>query len=200
MRTLPVFAKGLLADAMAITGCRSPGATQFAAGELKYQADGRPQSVSVIQMQLSQPCQAMVRSLLVLTIASLGRPATPEHVDRVMMLFEPAFLACADDPFAPQRPGAADQPFEFPKPKREPRVLYPENFRKSGMPDVVVMLAIRVGPTGCVSSAETLRSVLPAFDLQAIHSMFTSTWTPATRGGEPVDSYVTYAVRFSLRR
>jgi hypothetical protein len=76
----------------------------------------------------------------------------------------------------------------------------PPAVRRGGMPDLAVALRVQVSHTGCVSSAETMRSVLPAFDLAAIQSMFTAKWTPATLGGEPVDAYVTFIVRFTLRR
>jgi hypothetical protein len=199
MRTLPVFAKGLLADLMAINGCRPPRSTLFAAGDLKYRPDGRAQSISILQSQLSQECQAFVRAAMMLTIASIDHPVAPDVADQVIVQFEPAFLGCADDPFAPSRPSGADLPFVFPKPKRAPKVVYPENLRKSGMPDLVGALRVLVSHTGCVSSAETLRSVLPAFDHAAIQSMFTSQWAPGTLGGQPVDTYVTYMVQFTLR-
>ena len=120
--------------------------------------------------------------------------------DRVLLLFEPAYLACADDPFTPIRPRGADLPFTRAKPTRRPTVSYPNEMRRSGMPDTRGRASgAGVSHTGCVSSAETFRSVLPAFDLAAIQSMFTTKWEPATLGGQPVDSFVTYSVRFSLR-
>jgi TonB family protein len=144
---------------------------------------------------------AFVNAAMMLTIASLDHPVAPDLVDRVIVLLDPAFLACADDPFAPSHPRGADLAFVMPKVTREPRVQYPATLmRVAGMPDVVVTLRVRVTHTGCISSAETMRSVLPAFDLEAIQAMFGAKMTPATLGGEPVDTYVTYSVRFSLRR
>jgi Gram-negative bacterial TonB protein C-terminal len=198
MRTMPVLAKGLLGDLMAIHGCRAS-SNLFAAGDIKYRPDGRAQSISILQSQLSQECLAFVRAAMVLTIASVDNPVAPEIADRVMVLFEPAYLACADDPFPPSRPQGADLPFTRAKLTREPTPQYPNEMRRSGMPDLVVALRVLVSHTGCVSSAETLRSVLPAFDLAAIQSMFTSKWQPATLSGQPVDAYVTFSVLFRLR-
>jgi hypothetical protein len=201
MRTMPVFAKGLLTDLMQIHGCRPSRAELFAAGDVKYRPDGRAQTISVSQTHMSGSCVAFVNAAMMLTIASLDHPVAPDLVDRVIVLLDPAFLACADDPFAPSHPRGADLAFVMPKVTREPRVQYPDTLmRVAGMPDVVVTLRVRVTHTGCISSAETMRSVLPAFDLEAIQAMFGAKMTPATLGGEPVDTYVTYSVRFSLRR
>jgi hypothetical protein len=136
------------------------------------------------------------------------------------VLLEPAFLACADDPFAPSQPRGAGLAFERPKVVREPKVKYPAtgelarsdrsgglgrpgdppSTTSRGMPDVVVTLHVRVNHTGCVTGAETMRSVLPAFDLEAIHGMVNAQMTPATLGGQPVDANLTYSVEFSARR
>ena len=80
-----------------------------------------------------------------------------------------------------------------------PQVQYPEQFRRTGMPRLDVFLRVWVRRGGCVSGVETLRGVLPAFDLEAIESMFTAKMQPGTLGGEPIDSTMTYMVRFSLR-
>jgi hypothetical protein len=197
MRTIPVFAKGLLADLMAINGCRPSGKSAFAAGEVKYHPDGRARTIAVTQAMLSKQCVAFVNAALTLTIASIDHPVAADLVDRVIVLLRSDFLACADDPFAPSQPRGADLEFVYPKVTREPKVVYPATMLQvRGMPDVVVTLRVGVSRTGCITSAETMRSVLPAFDLEAIHAMFGVKMTPATLGGEPVDTHVSYAVRF----
>ncbi len=123
----------------------------------------------------------------------------PELTDLVLVLFAPEFLACADAPFAPARPRGADLAFEQARTTTKPKVDFPAEFRRTGMPNLAVYLRVWVSHTGCVSGAETLRGVLPAFDLEAIESLFTAKMTPATLGGEPIDSTMTYTVNFSLR-
>lgn len=207
-RTIPVFAKGLLTDLMTISSCQPPRnsafvtrdlKTPFAAGELKYRPDGRAQSVSIVQASLSPECLAFVRAALSLTVASVDHPALPELTDLVLVLFTPEFLACADAPFAPAPPRGAGLAIEPPKTTSKPKVDYPAEFRRTGMPSLDVFLRVRVSHTGCVSGAETLRGVLPAFDLEAIESLFTAKMTPATVGGEPIDTTMTYTITFSLR-
>ncbi len=122
VRTLPVFAKGLLADMMAVHGCRPPRTSWFAAGDLTYRPDGRAQSLSLVQVALSQECQAFMRSVMTLVIASVDFPVTPESRDFVLVVFTPEFLSCADDPFPASRPRGADLAFEFPKRKIEPKL------------------------------------------------------------------------------
>jgi hypothetical protein len=200
LRTTPVFAKGLLGDLMSIHGCRPPRTSWFAAGDMKYRPDGRAQSLSIVQVALSQECQAFVRTAMMLSIASVDAPVVPERTDLVLVVFDPAFLACADDPFAASRPGGADVAVERHKMTKEPKAQYPDEFRRSGMPPLEVVLRVWVSHTGCASGAETLRGVLPAFDLEAIRSLFNAKFTPATLGGQPVDSTITFSMFFSLRR
>ena len=207
-RTIPVFAKGLLTDLMTVSGCQPPknsafvtrdNKVSFAAGEMKYRPDGRPQTLSIVQASLSPECLAFVRAALTLTVASVDHPVLPELTDLVLVLFSSEFLACADAPFAPARPRGTDLAFERARTTSKPKPDYPAEFRKTGMPDLAVYLRVRVNHTGCISGAETLRGVLPAFDVEAIESLFTAKMTPATLGGEPIDSTMTYTVTFSLR-
>jgi TonB family protein len=200
VRTLPVFAKGLLADLMAVHGCRRPGTSWFAGGELTYRPDGRAQSLSIVQVALGQDCQAFVRSAMTLAVASVDFPITPESRDVVLVLFTPEFLSCADDPFPASRPRGADLAFEYPKRKIEPRLQYPQEYRRLALPDTEVFLRARVSHTGCIASAETLRSAQPAFDMEAIRALFNAKMTPATLGGQAVDATISYSFRFSLGR
>jgi hypothetical protein len=207
-RTIPVFAKGLLADLMTVSGCHPQKNSafvsrdmqmQFAAGEMKYKADGRPAGLSIVQASLSPECLAFVRAALTLTIASVDHPVLPELTDLVLVLFMPGFLTCADEEFAPSRPRGAELAFEVPQPVTEPKVQFPEQFRRTGIPKLDVFLRVWVSRGGCVSGVETLRGVLPAFDLEAIEALLTTKMKAGTLGGEPIDSTMTYMVRFSLR-
>jgi TonB family protein len=200
VRTLPVFAKGLLADLMAVHGCRPPRTSWFAGGDLTYRPDGRAQSLSLIQLALSQECQAFMRSAMTLVIASVDFPVMPESRDIVLVVFSPEFLSCADDPFPASRPRGADLAFEFPKRKIEPKLQYPQEYRNSRQPDTEVFLRARVSHTGCISSAETLRSAQPGFDLEAIKALFNAKMTPATLGGQAVDTTISYSFRFGPSR
>jgi hypothetical protein len=200
VRTLPVFAKGLLADLRAVHGCKLPGSSWFAGGELTYHPDGRARTLSPVERALSDECQAFMRSALTLTIASLNFAVTPESRDYVLVLFSPEFLSCADDPFPVNRPRGADLAFEFPKRKIRPRLQFPQEYQRLGLPDTEVLLRARVTHTGCISGGETLRSAQPAFDLQALRALFEAKMSPATLGGQAVDSTISYGFVFSMRR
>ena len=106
MRTIPVFAKGLLADLLQVTGCRPPNELYLAVGDVTYRPEGGPQRISVLQAPLSKSCEQFVYSMMKLSIALAERPITPEFADRIVLLFNRQYLACADDPFPPdyQRP------------------------------------------------------------------------------------------------
>ena len=50
--------------------------------------------------------------------------------------------------------------------------------------------------TGCITGAETIRSVHPLFDLAAIQAMVQGRYTPAKINGTPVDSIINWSVPF----
>lgn len=207
-RTIPVFARGLLTDLMTVSNCRPPKSSAFmtrdmqllfAAGEMTYEPDGRRRSHSIVQPSLSPECLAFVRGALALTIASIDHPALPELSDLVLVVFAPGFHSCADDSLAFGKPRAADLMFAGPLPESGPKVQYPEEFRGAGLPGFDVFLRAWVGRRGCISGVETLRGALPAFDFEAIEALLAAKMKPARLGGEPIDSSITYSVRFHLR-
>jgi TonB family protein len=196
MRTIPIFAKGLIADMLALSDCRPPSDTHFAAGNVTYRPDGRPERIGLIQSPMSNDCQAFVRGMMVLTIASTDHPVAPDSADYVLLPFERKFLECADDPFAPARPRELDMTYEPPRDARVPAPTYPEAARRANTSGGVVRVRASVSHTGCVTGAETIRSVHPLFDFAAIQAMIQGRYTPAKINGTPVDSFVNWSMQF----
>jgi hypothetical protein len=196
MRTIPVFAQGLIGDMLAVTDCRPPQADRFAAGSVTYRPDGRAQSIGLIQAPMTKECQAYVRGMMRLTIASPDHPIVPELADHVLLLFERQFLECADDPFPPSRPRGANLTYEGPRDARVPDAVWPETARRFNTDGGVVRIRASVSHKGCVTGVETIRSVHPLFDLAAFQSMVRGRFTPAKIDGTPVDSFVNWSIRF----
>ena len=195
MRTIPIFAQGLIGDMLAVNGCRPPRATDFAAGNVTYRADGRAEKIGLIQAVMSKECEAFVRGMMMLTIASPDHPVMPDLADRVLILFDPGYLACADNPFPPTRPRFdRDAKIEWPESERQPEFVYPSGAR--ALEDGYVRLRVHLSHTGCVSSVETVRSLHPVFDLIAIQGMFGARYKPMRVNGEPVDTNLNYGVPF----
>jgi TonB family protein len=199
MRTIPVFSKGLLADLLQVTGCKPPNESYLAVGDVTYRPEGGPQRISVVQASLSKPCEQFVYSMMKLTIALAERPITPESADRIVLLFNRQYLACADDPFPPVQPRARlDSTIVPPKRTRAAKIVYPQVAQRARIEGVVI-LGVMISHTGCVSSAETLRSLEPVLDLAAIQGVFTAAYTPTLLDGQPVPTIMTYTVNFDLR-
>lgn len=196
MRTLPVFAKGLIADLLAVNDCRPPSDNHFAAGNVTYRPDGRAQSIGLIQSAMSKGCQSFVRGMMVLTIASIDHPVATDLADYVLLPFERKFLACADDPFPPVRPAELDVTYEPPRDGRVPGPIWPDAARRVITDGGVVRLRASLSHTGCVTGAETIRSVHPLFDLAAIQAMIQGRFTPAKINGTAVDSFVHMSMQF----
>jgi TonB family protein len=196
MRTIPVFAKGLIADMLAVNGCRPPSNMHFAAGNATYRPDGRAESISVIQASMSNQCQEFVRGMMRLTIASPDHPVIPGMADHILVLFEKQFLECSDDPFAPELPRGENLVYTPPRDGRVPDAVYPEAARRVNASGGVVRMRARLSHTGCVTSVETIRSVHPLFDFAAIQSMARGRFSPATLNGTPVESFLHWSIQF----
>ena len=196
MRTIPVFAQGLVADMLAVNNCRPPSAEHFAAGNVTYRPDGRAERIGLIEATMPKECQAFVRGMMRLTIASPDHPVIPEIADHVLLIFDRKFLACADDPFPPVRPNVTLL-YEPARDPQFPAPIWPEAARRVNTAGGVVRLRATMSHTGCVTGAETIRSVHPLFDLAAIQSVIQGRYnTPAKINGVPVDSFVQWSVPF----
>jgi TonB family protein len=196
MRTIPVFAKGLLGDLLKVTGCRPPNERHFAAGEVTYRPEGGPQHISIINTTQSKDCAAFVSAMMKLTIALGERPITPDSADHIVLLFNRQYLACADDPFPPVRPRfGPHSTLVRPKRIKQADIQYPQAALRADV-DGAVVLGVRISHTGCVGSAETLRSINPLLDLAAIQGVFTAQYAPATLDGQPIETHMTYTVNF----
>jgi TonB family protein len=196
MRTIPVFAKGLLGDLLAVTGCRVPNEEHFAAGEVTYRPGGAPQRISLIQTQLSKECKAFVSAMMKLTIALAEYPIAPDFADHIVLLFNKQYLACADDPFPPVRPRfGPNSTLVRPKRIKNADIQYPSAALRHQVEGVVV-LGVRISYTGCVGAAETLRSVSPLLDFAAIQGVFGARYTPTILDGQPIETYMSYTVSF----
>jgi TonB family protein len=196
MRTIPVFAKGLVADMLAVNGCRPPSDAHFAAGNMTYRPDGAAKSIELIQAAMPKECQAFVRGMMVLTLASPGHPIVPDLADYVLLPFERRFLECVNDPVPPARPRELDMTYEPPRDGRVPSPNYPEAARRINSSGGVVRLRARLSHTGCVTGVETIRSVHPLYDFEAIQAMIQGRYTPAKINGTPVDSFVNWSIQF----
>ena len=180
-----------------MTGCRTPTEQHFAAGEVSYRPTGGPQQITLAQTTpLSKECDRFVSAMMKLSIAAGERPITPDSIDRILLLFDRQYLACADDPFPPIRPRfGPNSTIVRPQRKRGADIQYPPLAQRNKL-DGVVVLGVRISHTGCVASAETMRSVNPLLDFAAIQGVFTARYTPTLVDGQPVESYMTYSVTF----
>lgn len=197
MRTIPVFAKGLLGDLLQVTGCRPVNEEHFAVGEVTYHPEGAAKSVSIVQMTLTKACERFVNAMMRLTIALAERPVMPGFADRIVLLFNRQYLACADDPFPPVRPrGRPDSTLTPPTVKKRPNIIFPRAAELHSMRGIV-RLGVRISHTGCIGSAETLSSINPVLDFTAIRGVFTAQYTPSLIDGQAVETYMIYNVSFA---
>lgn len=188
LRTLESMAPGFIADLIAVTGCKPMGRGFFAAAELAYTPDGRPRAASVLDQNLSPACQAAIRSGIALTIPGEGRAISAAARDVVVLLFEPQLLSCAALPAGPRPPAAAPgakRTFAPAKSTWEEPYDYPAAMRKSAISGTV-LVDLAISHTGCVTSAQTRRSLGPAIDLSVVQAASRWRFTPASIDATPV--------------
>jgi TonB family protein len=77
------------------------------------------------------------------------------------------------------------------------QIPYPASAKKDGI-EGKVLLSIVVGTDGQVKSAEITRSVRNDLDQAALQAIQASKWTPAQKGGKPVESNIVVPVQFKL--
>ena len=84
-----------------------------------------------------------------------------------------------------------------PAPKHWSKPKYPETAKKAGIEGMVV-LKILVGTDGSVVDVQVLKSAHPALDEAASDAARKWTFSPAKLVDEPVKTWVSFPVRFSL--
>jgi TonB family protein len=193
----PGYATGLVD----LLGCKA-GLDVWAEAEMRYDARGRLQQVTMARGAVAGACLEAARVLL-LSVPPLDDPSTepaPNGPTEVRLLpLQRATLASLEEvPEAstPVNPGTR-LGIEEPRKVRDAAPIYPEQAKREGIQGVVV-LETTITPTGSVAAIRVLRGD-PALIMAAVRAVVQWRYTPTRLGGVPVPVIMTITVNFRLR-
>ncbi len=196
-RVLPTFVAAQLPGMMAVTGCSSPDEDWIVVGEIAYGPDGRPRAIRPAPGRVNAACAATANIAFQVTIASRLQAIVPGVSDGVVLPFNRVFLKCAQQPGDPvarttTRSGASRLP---PKPLTPFSVKYPPTLRPHEV-NGVVQVRLLVTSAGCASDAETLSSLHPLLDFEALRAVYSTKYSPSTVDGQPESVYLIWNAWF----
>ncbi len=120
----------------------------------------------------------------------------------LFMSMEPETIARADEkPDAPALAGRTERvggKIKVPRKTKDVRPEYLESMRLARIAGIVIIEAT-ITATGCIASAEVLRSVVLPLDIAALKAVSGWRFTPTEFDGIPVPVVMTVTVNFTLR-
>jgi TonB family protein len=206
LRAVTDLPRGVLQDALAISGCRPDRDGLFGASSVRYNVEGRPLQVTSLDVSVSKACDLAARNLVLLTIAP--RSALPVK-QRPEILLGVAGEGCMGelDEIPVAEPGAVGHSqiqrvggdVEAPVLVKRAEPEYPAEARRAGLEGVVILEAI-ISESGCVREVVVSKGAGPLLDFQAMRAVFQWRYKPAQLNGRPVRVYLTVTVSFNLGR
>jgi TonB family protein len=204
IRTFPTIAPGVFGSLLAALGCTPPSTpAAFGAARISYQRDGRPAEIGVDTTTLTPSCAPFIKYLANLTVAPPDLPVVDGLTQWLFTSMDKDTIDCADAhadrSFSPGGIERVDSGrVKAPRKIRDVRPVYPESMRLARISGVVIMKAT-VTATGCVGSAEVLRSVELPLDLAAMKAVLSWRFDPVRLEGNAVPVVMTVTVNFILK-
>jgi TonB family protein len=199
---------GLLRSVIVESGCRLHDG-EWGGGRVWWRSDGRSARIRRLNARLSGECEAAVRVLLLMELASergLWGGGKPQSV---VIPFNKDFVECESDWNTAQRAverlgsSTAGQPADReskitpPRKKKDVKPVYSESAVQARARGVVKIEAI-LSRQGCVMEARTLSSDHDALSLHALLAVVRWRYEPALLNGVPVPIIMSVTVNFSL--
>ena len=202
-RTFPSLAPGALGSLLAALECTPPSSpAAFGAARVSYKRDGRPSEIAIDATTLSAKCAPVVDYLARLTVAPRDLPIRDDVPLWLFMSMDQDAVACADaKPDALFLSGRAERvggKIKVPRKTKDVRPEYPESMRLARIAGIVIIEAT-ITATGCIASAEVLRSVALPLDVAALKAVSGWRFTPTELDGIPVPAIMTVTVNFTLK-
>jgi TonB family protein len=186
-RTFPSLAPGALGSLLAALECTPPSSpAAFGAARVSYKRDGRPSEIAIDAT----------------TVAPRDLPIRDDVPLWLFMSMDQDAVACADaKPDALFLSGRAERvggKIKVPRKTKDVRPEYPESMRLARIAGIVIIEAT-ITATGCIASAEVLRSVALPLDVAALKAVSGWRFTPTELDGIPVPAIMTVTVNFTLK-
>jgi hypothetical protein len=195
LRTPVDFPPGLVADLLAISGCRNMGGGDWPWGRVKYDETGAVGEIGLPPFEGRGSCGRVARALVLLAIEPADRLAKPSSSDVLTIPTDHELLECL----------AADQPrllspFSFDDEQQHSggkpvRRKFPSSDVRLTANRVVAFFDVEVGATGCVRGIEMMAS--DRLDQIALLKTIAAwRWEPLRLAGRPTSFRTNIFINF----
>jgi hypothetical protein len=96
MRIVDGLPRGLITDAMAVSGCKLNSRDALAAALVTYGSTGQPSKLALAASDLSADCRDAVQALVIASLLGQAGSSSPDSTDAVLVPLVPEFDACVD--------------------------------------------------------------------------------------------------------
>jgi TonB family protein len=203
-RTFPTVAPGLFASLLDALGCTPPSdLLAFGAARILYQLDGRPSALAADTRTLPKACVPFIGYLARLTVSQPDQPVLNGIPQWLFMAMDKDAIACAEEGVARSSASRVAEPvtagrITVPRKTKDVRPVYPQTMQRAGISGTVI-IRTTITATGCIGSAEVLRSVELPLDLAAMRAVSGWRFEPALLDETPVPVILTVTVGFRLQ-
>jgi TonB family protein len=198
-RTITPLTPGLFAEMGALTGCPLRRESEYAAAQITYLSDGRPQHVTVFEASVPKGCVRFISAVMLLAAARPDHALKDHPKEVVFFPLQRAILECVDAAQSGRPPAAYNElGVTAPRLTRERKPEYTGAAMEAKAQGDVWLRAV-VSESGCVSEATVTRSLHPGLDLQAIHAIMQWRFDPGLLDSRPIPVEISVAVSFRLK-
>jgi TonB family protein len=198
-RTIRPTTAGLFSEIASLTGCQPADRTEYAAAKITYHANGRPKEVTLASRTIRPECRELISTAMLLLTARQDQPLLVAPTDVVFLPLERTRLSCVDALAPDVSPIVAEEPgVTMPAVVKEARPRYSAEAMGAKVQGEV-HLSVIISDTGCVASAEVMRTLHPDLDLEALNAAMQWQFTPPQRDARPMPMLVTMSIGFKLK-
>jgi TonB family protein len=203
IRTFPSIAPGAFSSLLATVGCTLPSDSgAFGAAQVWFKADGRPIRIAMDSTTLTANCAPVIDYLARLTVAPPDLPVRADVPQWLFISMDRDVVRCMDErsqaSSSAERTQRVGGKIKVPRKTKDVRPVYPQLMQRARIAGVVIIQAT-ITATGCIASAEVLRSIVLPIDIEALKAVSGWRFTPTELDGIPVPVVMTVTVNFTLQ-
>jgi TonB family protein len=204
IRTIGDFPPGYVADVLRQTGCQPGNSQQLAGVVVRYNEAGHVQELRPVATTLPPACDKAARYISRAGVLPAPWNMKPGARELLLVSMNDAALQCLAEAPSPATKGSTKPAVRVggdikpPKKIQDVRPQYPPDALAAGQQGSVI-LESQLTRSGCVRSAEVLKSAGTQFDIAALRAVGQWRFTPTLVRGEPVPVTLTVTVQFVTR-
>jgi TonB family protein len=204
IRTIGAFPTAYVADVLRQTGCQPGNSQQLAGVVVRYNEAGHVQELRPVATTLPPACDKAARYISRAGVLPAPWNMKPGARELLLVSMNDAALQCLAEAPSPATKGSTKPAVRVggdikpPKKIQDVRPQYPPDALAAGQQGSVI-LESQLTRSGCVRSAEVLKSAGTQLDIAALRAVGQWRFTPTLVRGEPVPVTLTVTVQFVTR-